>query len=148
MWQRRLVGWFWIGAWLVVLTTIHAPWSNLGGIVSERIRWNERATLGTAAIVGALAGSTGRARASRPGGPSHAVLARWLWFPPALLALAIAAIAELRGDWALTLIALVGFLCYWAGHDVAFGAWPLARGEPYAFLRPIPVEESENDEAV
>jgi hypothetical protein len=58
---------------------------------------------------------------------------------------AIVAGAELRGDWALTLLALVGFLSYWAGLDVAFGAWPLARGEPYAFLRPIPVEEKEGN---
>jgi hypothetical protein len=137
-----LIGWLWIGAWLGLLVVIHTPWSDLGGIVSERMRWNERATLGTAAIMGALAGSTGRAWASRPGGPSHAVQARWLWLPPALIAIAIAAAAELRGDWALTLIALVGFLSYWAGLDVAFGGWPLARGEPYSFLRPIPVEEN------
>ena len=140
MWRRRLIGWLWIGAWLVVLVIVHTPWSGLGGIVSERTRWNERATLGTASIAGALAGATGRAWASRPGGPSHAVQARWLWVPPGVATVAIAAVAELRGDWALTLVALVGFLSYWAGLDVAFGAWPLARGEAYSFLRPIPVE--------
>jgi hypothetical protein len=145
VWRRRLLGWIWIGAWVLVLVVVHAPWSNLGGIVSERMRWYERATLGSATIAGALAGAMGRAWASRPGGPSHAVQSRWLWLPPAVLTTAIVAAAELRGDWALTLVTLVGFVSYWAGLDVAFGAWPLARGELYAFLRPIPVEEKEEN---
>ncbi len=145
MWRRRLVGWLWIGAWLTVLTSVHAPWSDLGGIVSERTRWIERVTLGTCAIFGAFAGAVGRERSTRPGGPSHAALVRWIWIPPAAAAAAVAAVAALAGRWAETLIALVGILSYWAGLDAAFGAWPLACGAPYSFSRPIPVEEREQD---
>jgi len=134
---RRVVGWAWIAAWLAVLRAAHAPWMDLGGIVPERERWIERATLGTAAIVGSFAGACGRDRASRAGGPSHAAQLRWLWIPQGAVWLAVVLLAEAAGDWAAGLIGFVGFLAYWAGLDVGFAAWPLARGEHYSFLRPI-----------
>jgi len=145
VWRRRLLGWIWIGAWLALLAAVHSPWTDLGGIVSERLRWIERATLGGGGILGVLVGASGRALACRPGGPSHAAQVRWLWVPPGTATAAVVVGADVAGDWAVSLVALVGFLAYWAGLDVAFGAWPLTRCEPYTFLRPIPVEEDEPD---
>ena len=146
MWQRRLIGWLWLGAWLSVLVAVHAPWSDLGGIVSERMRWYERATLGAAAIAGGLAGFTGRAWASCTGGPSYAVQLRWLWLPLAGATAMFVVAAEVQGAWPLTLVALVGFLSYWAALDVVFGAWPLACGEPYSISRPIIVEKKQESD--
>jgi len=140
-----VLGWIWVGGWLALLAAVHAPWSDLGGIASERLRWTERATLGGCAILGLLAGASGRDLACRPGGPSHAAQVRWLWAPAAALTAALVVGAEVAGAWAVSLVALIGFLAYWAGLDIAFGAWPLASGEPYAFFRPIPVEPHEPD---
>ncbi len=149
-WGRRVAGWVWIAAWLVVLASAHAPWTDLGGIVSEHLRWIERATLGLAAILGWLAGACGRDRASRASGLSHAAQLRWIWMPQAGAAGIVLTYAQATDGWAVGLIGLVGFLAYWAGLDVGFAAWPLARGEPYSFrrsIRPEPAAEPGEDRA-
>jgi hypothetical protein len=146
-WRRRLAGWTWIAVWAVVLASVHAPWSHLGGLVAERLRWLERLTLGSAAILGWLAGACGRDRAGRAGGPSHAAQLRWIWMPQGAVTAAAIVLAEATADPGAGLIVLNGFLAYWAGVDLGFAAWPLARGEPYSFRRPIrPDESPEPDE--
>ena len=49
-------------------------------------------------------------------------------------------------------VVLTAFLSYWAGLDLAFGAWPLVRGHPYSFTGPIdppagttPEEDEDNE---
>ena len=155
-WSRRLLrcvaGWVWILVWGVVLWTVASPWRDLGGLVDERLRWLERFVLGAGIVIGWQAGAWGR-WAARPGaGRCHAGLLRWLLWPLAALTAAGLVFLRLTGKEDAIGVVLTAFLSYWAGLDLAFGAWPLVRGHPYSFTGSIdpPVgatrEEDEDDE--
>jgi hypothetical protein len=136
-WPRRLAGWLWLAVWSALLYLIHSPWRELGGLVSERLRWSESFVLPLGLAVGCFAGRLGR-RAARPTtGHCHASLLRVLMLPPA--ALAAAGLLALRlADWTDPIgVVFAAFAAYWAGLDLAFGAYPLMMGEHYSFTRPI-----------
>ena len=134
---RRAAGWLWLIAWLLLLCCLHSPWRQLGGLVGERLRWLERFVLPVALIVGCMAGKLGR-DAARPGsGRCHAGLLRLLLLPPAALTAAALVVMRLLGLHDQIGVAFIAFMAYWAGLDIAFGAYPLMEGRHYAFRGPI-----------
>ena len=136
-WTQRTAGWLWSSAWSLTLYAIVAPWSDLGGLVSERLRWAEWFVLGVALLVGQCVGTYGRVAARAGTGRSHAGLLRWLLFPQAAgVAVALFVLRALGRDDVIGVV-VTGFLAYWTGLDLAFGAWPLMTGRSYRFTRGI-----------
>lgn len=135
---RRIAGWGWCAVWAAVLYTMAEPWRHVGGLVDERLRWLEGLVLPTGLVVGLVVGGYAR-DAVRPGRRRcHAGLLRYLLLPPATLtAAALLVLVRLELTDAIGVVTSA-FLAYWAGLDLAIGAWPLARGLPYRFTRPIP----------
>ncbi len=112
---RRLAGWAWLIAWCVSLHTIHSPWRELGGLVSERMRWSERFLLPMGFVVGCYAGSIAR---------RYAVL-----LPVAALAAVVLVALRLLGPPDPIGVVFNAFAAYWAGVDIAGGAYPMMMGE-------------------
>lgn len=141
---RRVAGWGWIAAWAAALRLVASPWRDLGGLVDERLRWLERVVLGAGLMLGWLAGTLGR-RAARPGtGRSHATLLRRLLLPVGALAAAGMLALRLADKPDPIGVVFTAFLAFWAGTDVAFGAWPLVTDRSYGFSTPIePAGEEE-----
>jgi len=146
VWQgtrRRLVGTLWFASWLIVLRAVHRPWEELGGVIPERARWLERLVLGAAFVAGCLVGTVVREKAQGPLVQSHARALRYVWIPPGALA---AGVMLFTGDWQRQLLVLVGALAYWAGLDIAVGAWPLLSGRHYAFRTRIERDPTKRSE--
>lgn len=144
---RRVAGWAWILGWGVVLWLVASPWRDLGGLVDERLRWLERFVLGAGLVIGWRIGALAR-RAARPGtGHCHATLLRRLLWPLAALTAAGLVLLRFTGRPDPIGVVLTAFLSYWAGLDLAFGAWPLVGGAPYSFSGSIDQPE-EADPAV
>jgi len=144
VWYRRPIGWLWFAAWAVILNVAHRPWHELGGLLSERMRWLERFVIGAAFMIGCYVGSYARDAAQSSTGRTHFSLLRYIWTPPAALAAAAMLVFELRGDWPRILLVLAGFLAYWAGLDASLGAWPLVGGRHYSFRGPIECDSGDN----
>ncbi len=135
---QRAAGWIWCAVWAAVLYAMAEPWRHMGGLVDERLRWLEGLVLPTGLVIGLVVGGFAR-DAVRPGRRRcHAGLLRYLLLPPATLT--AAGLLVLVGLELSDPIGVVtsAFLAYWAGLDLAIGAWPLASGRPYRFTRPIP----------
>ncbi len=139
---RRIAGTLWLAAWVAILALLLDLWSDLGGLVDERVRWWARLGIGAGPVLGYTAGVRARGLACWGSGRSHASLLRLYWLPVALAAAAamlFMTVAERHDETRATF----GFLCgYWAGFDAAIAAWPLACGRPYRFAREIPPEAS------
>jgi hypothetical protein len=119
---------------------LHRPWHELGGTLSERMRWLERVVLGAAFVVGCFVGAYVRDRASSLGGRSHLDSLRRVWIPPAAISAAVLVTLQCVGQWPWILLVLTGFVAYWAGLDAAVGAWPLVRGDvsrPAGRIEPV-----------
>lgn len=137
---RRLAGWVWMSAWIVVLYLVASPWRDLGGLESERLRWLEWFVLVVGMTLGFTLGRIARDAALGSPARTHARLLRFVLYPPAAItaaALIGLAWAEQRGAVGVVVTA---FLAYWAGLDLAFGAVPLMEGKSYAFERPLEPE--------
>ena len=109
----RLGQWSWIAGWCWLLWLVVRPWNELGGVVSERLRWCEHAACGLGLIVGYTAGDLARLGDGHCGRRGHR--ARWLLYPA--LTVALLAVAWLRGsgrDDAIG-VAFTGWLAYTAG---------------------------------
>lgn len=111
---RRLAGWLRLAAWCALLYMIHSPWRELGGIVSERMRWSERFVLPMSLVVGCYAGSVWR---------SHALL------PPAALTAAVLLVLKMMRLHDVIGVVFTAFAAYWAGVDISRGAYPMMLGE-------------------
>jgi hypothetical protein len=129
---RQIAGWSWLLLWAAALELVHRPWHELGGLLSERMRWLERFTLGAAFLVGCFVGSFVRDSASSVRCRPHVDSLRFVWMPPGILVAVAMAASWHLGRWPWTLLLLVAFAAYWAGLDAAIGAWPLARGRHYS----------------
>ncbi len=140
IWKRRLAGWAWLAGWTGLLYAVAAPWRDLGGIVDERLRWLEGFVLLSALSIGFTIGRFGRDSAEDGSGRTHARFLRFLLYPPALLTAAGLIALTALGQRGATGVAVSGFLAYWAGLDLAFGAVPLMEGRPYRFDRPLDPE--------
>ena len=149
--MRQLAGWAWVLAWGVVLWIVASPWRHLGGLVDDRLRWLQRFVLGAGFVVGWQLGAWGR-WAARPGtGRSHASQVRWLLWPLAAASATGLAVLRFSGSADPIGVVLTGFLSYWAGLDLAFGAWPLVRGQPYSLTgsidQPVEADPEADDDA-
>ncbi len=136
-----MVGTAWLLAWCAVLWAVAAPWRNLGGLESERLRWLEWWALCAGLALGFTLGRGVRDWARSGAGRTHARAIRIALYPPAVVAaLALVALASV-GERGPVGIVATAFLSYWAGLDVAFGALPLMEGSDYAFSRPLEPRE-------
>jgi hypothetical protein len=137
VWKQRLAGGAWLAIWCVVLYGVASPWRRLGGVVDERLRWLEWFVLMSGLAIGFTIGRAGRDAAQAGWGGTHARFLRFLLYPIAALtaiSLVVLTLIDQRGP-----IGVVssGFLAYWAGLDLAFGAVPLMEGKSYRFERPL-----------
>lgn len=135
--MRRLVGWVWLALWALAIDLVHRPWHELGGPLTERMRWLERFVLGAAFLVGCFVGSFVRDAAQKVRWRPHLDSLRFVWIPPAALVAVAMAVLHGLGHWPWTLLVLAAFTAYWAGLDASVGAWPLARGRHYNPIGPI-----------
>lgn len=139
-WKRRVLGFAWLSAWISLLYLVAAPWRDLGGIEDERVRWLEYVVLLSALSIGFAVGRLGREAALAAPGRTHARFVRYLLYPPAVLtAAALVALSVLGGRGSIGVV-VTGFLAYWAGLDLAFGAVPMMEGRSYRFERPLDPE--------
>jgi hypothetical protein len=148
-WARRVVGFTWLALWAAAIVTVHRPWRELGGWLTEDLRWLERVVLGASFLIGCFVGSFVRDAARSPGGRPHVDSLRFVWIPPGASAAASMIASSLGGWWPWTLMVLVGFVGYWAGLDAAIGAWPLACGRHYRLagrIRSDPPDRSRQPE--
>jgi hypothetical protein len=142
---RKLGGTAWLAAWCGALWLVASPWRNLGGIESERLRWLEWWALCAGVALGFTIGRGTRDWLLSGLGRTHAMALRVALYPPALVtALALIALS-IAGERGPIGIAATAFLSYWAGFDAAVGAVPLMEGEPHAFLRPLPSDDTGED---
>jgi len=137
----RALGAIWLAAWVLVLAFLLDVWSQLGGLVDERLRWWARLGLTAGPVIGFAAGLRAREMARWGSGRSHASLLRVFWMPLAALACALMLKLTLDGVVDQARAVLGAFCAYWAGFDAAIAAWPLACGRPYRFSKDIPPEE-------
>ncbi len=137
----RALGAAWLASWLFVLFLLFDVWSNLGGLVDERLRWWARLGLSGGPVIGYTAGLYARELAGWGSGRSHASLLRSFWSPPALLVCFVALKLTVDGRPDDARVVFGTFCAYWAGFDTAIGAWPLLCGRPYRFAREIPPED-------
>ena len=138
--RRRITGYVWLMAWMIVLYLVAAPWRRLGGLVDERLRWLEWFVLLSGLALGFTLGRFGREAVAAGTGRTHACFLRFLLYPPALITagtLIVLTLLDERGPIGVVVTAL---LAYWAGLDLAFGALPLMEGKDYAFERPLQPE--------
>lgn len=146
-WVRQASGWIWLLLWAAILDFLHRPWHELGGLLSERMRWLERFVLGAAFLVGCFVGSFVRDAAQSFRGRNHVDSLRFVWIPPAALTAVTMAACARFDRWPWTLLVLTGFMAYWAGLDAAVGAWHLARGRDYSPIRRIAADRSSDPAA-
>ena len=139
---RRLAGAAWLAAWCGVLWAVAAPWRNLGGLESERLRWLEWWALCAGIALGYTMGCGARDWAKSGIGRSHARAIRVALYPPGLVAaIALVGLACVGERGPIGVVA-TAFLSYWAGFDSAFGAVPLMEGKSYAFTRPLEPDDA------
>jgi len=137
----RVLGGLWILAWFSVLLVASHPLQQLGGIVSERVRWLQYCVMGCAVIAGCLVGTFGRDAAHPGSGRTHLRLLRPLLGIPAGVTCAVLIVARIFGADGAIHVVFCGLLSYWAGLDLGFGAGPLVEGRDYSPNRPIQDEE-------
>src|SRR5258706_15467847 len=89
---RRVAGAAWLAAWCAVLWAVAAPWRNLGGLESERLRWLEWWGLSAGIALGFTMGRGTREWVQGGAGRTHALALRVALYPPGLVA-AIALVA-------------------------------------------------------
>jgi len=142
--MRRAAGALWLTVWCAVLWAVAAPWRNLGGLESERMRWLEWWALCTGVALGYTMGRGVRERVLSGPGRTYARALRFALYPPGVVATLALVALSVTGERGAVGIVATAFLSYWAGLDVAFGAVPLMEARPYAFTRPL--EPDERDE--
>jgi hypothetical protein len=140
---RRVAGGAWLAAWCGVLWAVAAPWRNLGGLESERLRWLEWWVLCAGIALGFALGRGVRDWARSGVGRTHAKALRVALYPPGLVAACALVALSFVGERGPVGVVATAFLSYWAGFDVAFGAVPLMEGESYAFARPLDPDDTE-----
>ncbi len=138
--RRKAAGYLWLALWAVVLYTVASPWTSLGGVVDERLRWLERVVLVTAPPIGFTIGQFARDAAVRDSRWTHLRLLRVLLYPLGLLTAGSLTLLLATGQRDPVGVITSAFLAYWAGLDAAFGAVPLLWGKSYRFDRPLDPE--------
>lgn len=141
---RRIAGTAWLAAWCGVLWAVAAPWRNLGGLESERLRWLEWWALCAGIALGLTMGAGARDWARSGVARTHALALRVALYPPGIVAaIALVALASV-GERGPVGVVATAFLSYWGGFDAAFGAVPLMEGKSYAFARPLDPDDADD----
>ena len=140
---RRVAGALWLAAWCGVLWAVAAPWRNLGGLESERLRWLEWWALCSGIALGFTLGRGARDWARSGVGRTHALALRVALYPPGLVAAVALVALTIVGERGPVGVVATAFLAYWGGFDVAFAAVPLMEGESYAFSRPLDPDDAD-----
>ena len=143
VWRRRVAGTLWLVAWCAVLYAFAAPWRQLGGIESERLRYAEWWVLSAGVAIGFTMGRFARDWVKAGVGRTHARSLRIALYPPAAVAAGTLVYLASTGERGVIGVVATAFLAYWAGLDVAFGAVPLMEGKSYAFARALDPEDDE-----
>lgn len=144
---RRVAGAFWLTAWCGVLWAVAAPWRNLGGLESERLRWLEWWVLCAGVALGFTLGRGVRDWLKSGVGRTHARALRLALYPPGIVACVALVALALAGERGPVGVVATAFLSYWAGFDVAIGAIPLMEGEAHAFGRPLDPDDADERSA-
>ncbi|MCP3978745.1 MAG: hypothetical protein GY716_05365 [bacterium] len=146
---RVLAGWVWLCAWGVLLWVVVSPWRELGGLVSERLRWVEWLVLCVGFLGGFTLGGLGRDLCASGSGWTHALILRCWVIPVAGCAAVAMVVLSWLGSTDEIGVALTALLAYWAGLDVGIAALPLMQGRDYRLRAPIDEDsappESERD---
>jgi hypothetical protein len=127
----RIAGWIWMLGWAAVLYAVTWPWTRLGGLVTERMRWTEWLVLGWGLVLGGFAGSLIRDACRAGNGRTQSGLLRWVLPVPAAVTAVGMIVLRLSGADDAIGVLFTGFLAFWAGLDTARGAYPLACGESW-----------------
>ena len=114
LWVRRLIGLIWLAVWTALLYLVVRPWSDLGGLVSERMRWLEWTSLWAGLAIGSSVGEIVRGHRPRRGSAGRAGQLRWLWYPVALVATTGMLLLSTAGHDDPAGIVLTAFLAYTA----------------------------------
>ncbi len=124
-WMLRLVGWVRLGGWAGALYLVDRPWRNLGGCVTERLRWLEKFALMSGLLFGITVGWMAL-DLLRPGtGRRRGTALRFLFYPAtSVAAVTMATLAIVGFDDPIGVV-LTAIVAYGAGVDVSFGAIPL-----------------------
>lgn len=139
--MRRVAGTLWLLAWCAVLYAVAAPWRQLGGLESERLRWMEWWALFGGVTLGFGIGREVRTWALSGLGRTYARALRVVFYPPvAMTAIALVALS-FHGERGPVGVVATAFLSYWAGLDVAFGAVPLMEGRSWRLTRELDPED-------
>jgi hypothetical protein len=148
--RRRVAGALWLSAWCALLYLVAAPWRELGGLVSERLRWLEWFVLWNGLAVGYVLGRAARDMVTDGSGRTYAGLMRVMLYPPLAVSAMGLVLLTLRGQRDPVGVVVTALLAYWAGMDVAFGAVPLLEGKPAPLREPLapPVESDRDDESL
>ncbi len=124
-WMHRVVGWVRLGGWAGALYLVDRPWRDLGGCVSERLRWLEKFALMSGLLFGITVGWMAL-DLLRPGsGRRRGTMLRGLFYPAASMAAVTMATMAIVGVDDPICVVLTAIVAYGAGVDLSFGAIPL-----------------------
>jgi hypothetical protein len=112
-WLRSIAVLAWIAGWVLLLWVVASPWGDLGGLVSEQLRWFQRFALWMGLVVGHLAGAYACRAAALSGRRARAI--RWLLYPASVIAAASMVRLIASGDDDTIGVVLSAWLSYTAG---------------------------------
>jgi len=142
--RRRALGCVWFAAWSGVLWGVVYPWTRLGGVVSDRLRWFEWFALAVGLLAGHAAGSYGR-EVARPGlDRNHLWLLRVTILPTAGIAAAAMLVLRIEGNPDPIGVVLTALLAVWAGVDLGYAVLPLLDDREWSLRGPVPLEVEED----
>ncbi len=124
-WMHRLAGWVRLGVWAGGLYLVDRPWRDLGGCVSERLRWLEKFALMSGLLFGITVGWMALDLLGPGTGRRRGTVLRYLFYPAAsVTAVTMGTMAIVGMDDPIGVV-LTAIVAYGAGVDVSFGAIPL-----------------------
>lgn len=129
-WLFRVAGLLRTLLWAAALYLVASPWRDLGGLITERLRWLGWFVLYSGVVLGFGLGDY--IREARPPETlrENLRLVRRMLTLPAVLTAAWLVVLQSLGQRDIAGVVFTGFLSYWAGIDVAVGAMPLMEGKP------------------
>jgi|GEM_PF-2775123 len=131
-WVCRLAGLLRTLGWAAALYLVASPWRELGGLITERVRWFGWFVLYSGVVLGFALGDYIR-EALPPEMPRDylRLMRRMLFLPAALTAIWLIVLQPL-GQRDVAGVVFTAFLSYWAGIDVSLGAMPWMEGGGFA----------------
>jgi len=127
-WVCRFIGLLRTLAWAAALYFVASPWRELGGLITERVRWLGWFVLYAGIVLGfALGDYIGEALPPESTRDTLRLMRRTLYLPAVLTATWLV-VLQLLHQREVAGVVFTAFLSYWAGIDVALGALPLMEG--------------------